>query len=314
MKKEVNLFLLVLVLGIFLVGNASAITKTVVGDTVITGDLGVKVFSFNDSMNETSFSVKWKATNLCVDSKCSGIQVTLNSPSGPIGSSKSWYFIDDNINSRTLDLGNVPSGIYNSISISIVTVNQNDGTLALQIPVGFNPSVTLFYLNVTGTVLTCANNPPTPTSVCGTYPDCAVCTCANKYPTTTPCGTYPNNCIVCPAGSQSTSTDQTMFRLYQNTNSHAAIWNISDYPIQVNYSDIFSGTTYSSASDPHVCTSINTPIFWLNAINNSHVSVNQIVGSYDIPVCYGNLNCINSLSPCSGDYRNVSRLYQLSYF
>lgn len=97
---------------------------------------------------------------------------------------------------------------------------------------------------------------------------------------------------------------QTMFRLYQNTNSHVALWNQTVYSIPFCYNDTFG--TYSGVN-PHICTETNT-LFYLTADSNSHVS-NSSANGYSTPVCYGDLNCIVSTSVCTGEYKNISRLY-----
>jgi len=98
--------------------------------------------------------------------------------------------------------------------------------------------------------------------------------------------------------------DQVMFRLYQNTNSHAALWNQTIYTIPFCYNDSFG--TYTGAN-PHVCTGTNT-LFYLIAENNSHVS-NSSIGGYGVPVCYGDLECSVVLGACSSGFKNISRLY-----
>lgn len=100
------------------------------------------------------------------------------------------------------------------------------------------------------------------------------------------------------------SPDQTMFRLYQNTNSHAALWNQTIYSVQFCYNDTFGIYT---GLNPHNCTGTNT-LFYLSAETNSHVS-NSNADGYNIPVCYGDLNCTISASICTGEYKNISRFY-----
>jgi len=71
------------------------------------------------------------------------------------------------------------------------------------------------------------------------------------------------------------------------------IWNLTNsYAEDVCYDDFFS--SYNGL-DPHVCVGdVDNPtnaIFWLSAEGNSHASTNKVVGSYEIPICYGDLVC-----------------------
>ncbi len=51
-------------------------------------------------------------------------------------------------------------------------------------------------------------------------------------------------------------------------------------------------------------------LLWLNNETNSHVSVNAIEGSYDVPVCYGDEECVIRTDSCENGEEVVVSLYQ----
>ena len=84
--------------------------------------------------------------------------------------------------------------------------------------------------------------------------------------------------------------NQTIMRLYQDSNSHVSMWNVNNdtYLEEICYDKIF-GVPYSGA-DPHVCTGTNR-ILSLFADNNSHAAKDWDAVNYKHDVCYGNLVC-----------------------
>lgn len=98
------------------------------------------------------------------------------------------------------------------------------------------------------------------------------------------------------------SPDQTIMKLYSATNAHGALWNQS-----YTYDVCYSGT---APANPHNCKAGNTnAVLWLNSINNSHASTAQITG-YNIPVCYGDLNCTARQNSCNAGEQMIISLYQ----
>ena len=93
------------------------------------------------------------------------------------------------------------------------------------------------------------------------------------------------------------SSELTIMKLYSADNSHAALWNDTDY-------------TYSICSiSGAVSRNCATPILWLKSTNNSHVSITNANG-YNIPVCFPE-GCSITTSTCSGPvlaslYNNIN--------
>lgn len=80
---------------------------------------------------------------------------------------------------------------------------------------------------------------------------------------------------------------QIIMRLYNSNNSHVSLWNQTEYPYEICYDETFGGAY--SGENPHQCSGTNN-ITFLAAVNNSHANAIE-TGVYDIPVCYGDLNC-----------------------
>lgn len=84
---------------------------------------------------------------------------------------------------------------------------------------------------------------------------------------------------------------QTILTLYQNTNSHVAVYNSSyndpSAIIPICYDAIF-GTQYTGAA-PWSCSGTNT-LLKLSSINNAHAE-NASLSDYPVSVCYGDLSC-----------------------
>ena len=102
---------------------------------------------------------------------------------------------------------------------------------------------------------------------------------------------------VVSAATSCGDNNKIIMRLYQNNNSHGALWNGSDlYTEEICY----SGT---APANPHDCDDPINPtnaVLWLNAENNSHASITKITGSYETPVCYGDLTCDYSFVDATG--------------
>lgn len=102
------------------------------------------------------------------------------------------------------------------------------------------------------------------------------------------------------------SDDQTLFRLYQENNSHVSIFSDSNYLIRVCYNDLF-GINYTG-SNPHTCNE-NNILFWTSSLKNSHISKTQ-TDAFNTSVCYGNLNCRFTTSNCSDTEVLLGRAYE----
>jgi len=94
--------------------------------------------------------------------------------------------------------------------------------------------------------------------------------------------------IVSAASCGNPDDDDLMFRLAANTNAHVELWSESNYPIEVCYSDFFSG----DPSSGHTCVGPGNgnTLFWLRSSTSSHVNETGDT-DYTIPVCYGDLSC-----------------------
>lgn len=82
---------------------------------------------------------------------------------------------------------------------------------------------------------------------------------------------------------------QLIFRIHQQTNAHAELYNgTGNYPEEICYDAIF-GSAYAGAT-PHKCTASNT-VLWAYAATNAHVA--QVTSpSYLTQICFGNLRCL----------------------
>jgi len=82
--------------------------------------------------------------------------------------------------------------------------------------------------------------------------------------------------------------EDVIMEFSSSTNAHAGLWN-SSYDYILNYTQIFGFVYAGDSMAVHDCSS--NPIFlWLSSENNSHVSTFNDA-TYNIPVCYGNMNC-----------------------
>jgi len=127
---------------------------------------------------------------------------------------------------------------------------------------------------------------------------CSQLTCADNYSGqcgsalddgcggTLNCSTNCGSGKTCQAGFCTCGADDTIMKLSQSTGALGALWNDTTYNYNICYEDIF-GSSYTEAS-PHECD--NNRIISLNNTENAYASVNNTI-DYDIPVCYGNLEC-----------------------
>ncbi len=88
-----------------------------------------------------------------------------------------------------------------------------------------------------------------------------------------------------PSTTTCISNNHIIMKLYQDSNSHGALWNVNDkgYDVDICYDG-------AAPENPHTCTADNT-FLWLKDTYNSHASTTKIIGSYETPVCYGGLSC-----------------------
>ena len=102
------------------------------------------------------------------------------------------------------------------------------------------------------------------------------------------------------------SDDQTIMRLYSLSNSHGAVWNDEHgHNVQICYDEIF-GMSFSGEAHP-VCDSSNT-ILWLSDLYNSHASM-AADAIYDVPICYGDINCTVRNISCIENEKIVVKLH-----
>lgn len=105
------------------------------------------------------------------------------------------------------------------------------------------------------------------------------------------------------------SSDQTIMKFYNSTNSHGALWNDSNYGYDICYDEIF-GSEYTGIN-PHECTGTNR-IISLSDVTNAHVSTSGDDANYPVDVCYGDLVCEYDSSVgnlCSNGGEIIARIY-----
>jgi len=136
------------------------------------------------------------------------------------------------------------------------------------------------------TVVGCA--PSCGSSVCGPDPvcgeSCGTCTA----------GTECQNGACVLIGHSCLSSDDTIMKLYQQTNSDGALWNYSNYYWDICYSSVFGIVYGGDITSVHNCVGTNK-VIGLYDISNSHAEIPSL-NTYDYDVCYGNLECINDNS------------------
>lgn len=116
--------------------------------------------------------------------------------------------------------------------------------------------------------------------------------------------------------------NQTILTLYSDTNTHASVFNntfsVPQYTVKINYNDIF-GVNYMASCNPYNCTGTNN-VLSLYTPSNSHVQIGPlgpapfliqpVPGAFNI--CYGNLRCVTSTTPCDSSTREVVAISSLN--
>ncbi len=104
------------------------------------------------------------------------------------------------------------------------------------------------------------------------------------------------------------SSDQLIFKISSstsNTNAHGEVWNgAGNYEEEICYDKIFSPPY--SGGNPHVCDG-NNEVLVLSGDTNAHAEKSGL-GNYNVPICYGDLNCVAQGPACSGDYFEVATI------
>ncbi|MFA5060749.1 MAG: hypothetical protein WC494_00335 [Candidatus Pacearchaeota archaeon] len=105
---------------------------------------------------------------------------------------------------------------------------------------------------------------------------------------------YPDEGRICSEGTcleminhPCPSSNDTIMKLYSDTNTHGTLWNGTGYNYSICYSDIF-GSSYIGVN-PHSCNGYNK-VVGLSNVTNAHAEVPSL-DNYGFPVCYGNLVC-----------------------
>jgi hypothetical protein len=102
---------------------------------------------------------------------------------------------------------------------------------------------------------------------------------------------------------------QIIFKVGAQNNSHASLWNSSlTGELGVCYNEIY-GRNYTG-SEAHLCSGTNR-LFFIYQSNNSHTAINNLTG-YNIPVCFGDLDCrydLNSTQCANVGGRVLASMY-----
>lgn len=100
------------------------------------------------------------------------------------------------------------------------------------------------------------------------------------------------------------SDNQTIMRLSSEKNAHGAIWNESNYSIQICYNSIF-GKDYVIPAGEKVHDT-NKNVIYLSDYKNAHGDVENL--PWHIPVSYGDLICVSRTESCSANEKLVLSL------
>lgn len=148
------------------------------------------------------------------------------------------------------------------------------------------------------------------TNDCGDKLDCgeSIGSCEQEYGEDYVCNEETGQCVYeCPE-------NQVIMKLASSDNSHGALYDDSDYSYNICYEQIFGEAyVFDPADNPHECKgdvdNPNNLVLWLSAINNAHASITKSV-DYDVPICYGNLNChvVGEGGSCDADEEIVVKL------
>jgi hypothetical protein len=102
--------------------------------------------------------------------------------------------------------------------------------------------------------------------------------------------------------SQSCNSDQVMFSLFSERNSHVGSSSNSDYSVKACYNSFFG----SEGNGERVCPEGSSPLFYKYAMENSHVATSSEEAT--IPVCYGGLKCRAVEGECTGEEKLIASL------
>ncbi|NCO11273.1 hypothetical protein GW924_01555 [Candidatus Pacearchaeota archaeon] len=105
---------------------------------------------------------------------------------------------------------------------------------------------------------------------------------------------------------------QIIMRLYGEENTHGALWNETVYSLKVCYNEIFGEMFDFGNRDPHQCSGNsgeeNNLVLRLIKSFNSHAEAPEVFsGDYNLPVCYGDLQC-TSRAECLADEEEIASL------
>jgi len=155
----------------------------------------------------------------------------------------------------------------------------------------------------------------TPTLDCSDYPgQCGVGLndgCEDILDCSANCGSGETcQTGVCVSENPSCSDDDRIMRLFSEDNTHGALWNDTNgYNYEICCEDIFGvGAPECNPTTPHPISCAN-PVLWLNDTYNSHASTYE-TSTYNIPVCYGDLNCVARNDNCEAGEEIVVTLAQ----
>ena len=215
-KQRVILFLVILVVGIFLVGEVNATTtnqliSSAANFNYIVGNAGSQCFDIGMAVNSFYlYTFVNQSDSTSGPLYHSGFYVALyNSTWGRIGDSTKGYYTGDF--SGTLDLGTISSLNVGYVCLSTSAYRYYNNAWRSDSSIGFPFTLTV---NGFGAVVpTCAEKYPI-TPPCGTYPNCRACTCAD--PPTNNCGTI-GSCHTCSYGACSTPPNGGSYSVAPNT-------------------------------------------------------------------------------------------------
>lgn len=105
---------------------------------------------------------------------------------------------------------------------------------------------------------------------------------------------------------------QVIMRLYGQENTHGAEWNETIYSLKVCYNEIFGKMFSTNGQDPHQCSGNpgeeeNVVLRLIKSFNSHAEAPGNYSGEYNIPVCYGDLQCA-SRTECIGDEKEIVSL------
>lgn len=113
------------------------------------------------------------------------------------------------------------------------------------------------------------------------------------------------------------SDNQIIMRLFGEENTHGALWNESIYPVKVCYNEIFGSYFDNKGMDPHQCSGSqgneeNIVLRLIQSFNSHAEAPDAFSGNYNLPVCYGDLQCVSRNTECIGDEKEIVSLASLN--